>query len=184
MVLFGVERGKGEAAFARAAHPHGLQPTFTSLYQARVLGSTVENQELLDDLTVKESKKLILLAKESHATPWPLPELAAQLVQISSVSAEREQQGTPQNLVSPSIAIVSLSVSSTDISPNAQSTADSSSVLVPLPAGDSGLSVSSIVRGLRARVLDAQTSLSCQDIDLYPSSSCNVTSIYGADLGC
>nr|GLL49605.1 uncharacterized protein LOC109181161 [Ipomoea trifida] len=92
--------------------------------QARVLATIVENQELLDDLTVKESKKLILLATGSNATPWSLLDFATDLMQKSSISAEREQQETPQSLVSPSTAMVSLTVSSTNISPNAQSTAE------------------------------------------------------------
>nr|GMC93859.1 uncharacterized protein LOC109175403 [Ipomoea batatas] len=56
-----------------------------------------------------------------------------------------------------SLAVVPVPVSSAQ---PASTPSGSSSVLVSLPTGDSALSVSSVIRGLRARVLDAQASLS------------------------
>nr|GMD57190.1 uncharacterized protein LOC109181161 [Ipomoea batatas] len=76
----------------------------------RVLATLLQNQELLDDLSTKESRNLLTLAQGIGATPWPLEE-SDDDVDEAELQAALEASKKANNVVSFSVSSSSGTVS-------------------------------------------------------------------------
>nr|GMD04324.1 uncharacterized protein LOC109181161 [Ipomoea batatas] len=85
--------------------------TLSPSCKERVLATLLQNQELLDDLSTKESRNLLALAQGIRATPWPIEESDDE-VNEADLQAALEASKKVDNVVPFSISgTVSLPVS-------------------------------------------------------------------------
>nr|GMD48418.1 uncharacterized protein LOC109181161 [Ipomoea batatas] len=133
--------------------------TLSPSCKERVLATLLQNQELLDDLSTKESRNLLALAQGIRATPWPIAESDDE-VNEADLQAALEASKKADNVVpfssSGTVSLpVSFSPSLVSSLPSAVSVAVSHEESVPsnLP------SVSVDFADVRARVLSTQSIL-------------------------
>nr|GMD79848.1 uncharacterized protein LOC109167433 [Ipomoea batatas] len=121
--------------------------TLSPSCKERVLATLLQNQELLDDLSTKESQNLLALAQGIRATPWPIEESDDE-VNEADLQAALEASKKADNVVPfSSSGTISLPVS---FSPSLVSSLPSAVVCSNMPSSSCVTSVAASICPLKS----------------------------------